>query len=92
MIKITDRFYINANSNCYSLQEKRTVQDTNSENFGKEIFKDLGYYTDIEKCIKGMLNVVTREFVSGENEKSIYELIGFIKGQNEIIENLKLDI
>lgn len=48
MIKITDRFYINANSNCYVLQEKTTVQDENSKNYGQEVFKDLGYYTTNE--------------------------------------------
>lgn len=92
MIKVTDRFYINANSNCYSLQEKTTVQDEKSENYGKEIYKDLGYYTTIDGALKGILKITTREFVSKENEKSIHELIGFIKGQNEIIESLKLDI
>ena len=51
MIKVTDRFYINANCNCYTLQEKTTVKDENSENYGKEIFKDLGYYTTLENCL-----------------------------------------
>ena len=37
MIKVTDRFYINANSNCYTLQEKTKVQDENSKNWGKKI-------------------------------------------------------
>lgn len=40
MVKITDRFYINATTNCYTLQEKTTVQDENSENYGKGIYKD----------------------------------------------------
>lgn len=92
MIKVTDRFYINANSNCYSLQEKTTVQDEKSENYGKEIYKDLGYYITLEGALKGVLKITTREFVSKENEKSIHELIGFVKAQNKIIESLKLDI
>ena len=40
MIKITDRFYINATTNCYILQEKTTVQDENSKNYGKEASAD----------------------------------------------------
>ncbi len=40
MVKVTDRFYIIANSNCYTLQEKTKVQDVKSKNYGKEIFKD----------------------------------------------------
>ena len=92
MIKVTDRFYINANTNCYTLQEKTKVQDENSKNYGQEVFKDIGYYTTLEQCLKGILKASTREYVGGDREKSIHELIGFIKGQNDIIESSKLDI
>lgn len=92
MIKITDRFYITANANCYTLQEKTKVQDENSKNYGQEVFKDIGYYTTLEQCLKGILKTTTREYVGADREKSIHELIGFIKGQNDIIESLKLDI
>lgn len=92
MIKVTDRFYINANSNCYSLQEKTTVQDTTSENYGKEVFKDLGYYTTLESCLKGILKTTTREYVSREEENSIKDLLIHIKSQDELIKSLKLDI
>lgn len=92
MIKVTDRFFITANANCYTLQEKTKVQDENSKNYGQEVFKDVGYYTTLEQCLKGILKASTREYVGGDREKSIHELIGFIKGQNDIIEGLKLDI
>lgn len=92
MIKVTDRFYINANSNCYSLQEKTTVQDTKSENYGKEVFKDLGYYTTLESCLKGILKTTTREYVSREEENSIKDLLIHIKSQDELIKSFKLDI
>ena len=58
MVKVTDRFYIIANSNCYTLQEKTKVQDVKSKNYGKEIFKDSGYYTTIESCLKGILKTI----------------------------------
>ena len=35
MIKITDRFYIVADSNCYMLKEKTTIEDRNSKNYRK---------------------------------------------------------
>lgn len=92
MIKVTDRFYINASSNCYVLQEKTTVQDTKSENFGKEIFKDLGYYTTLENCLQGILKTTTREFIAQEQENSIKELLIQVKMQTEFLKNLKLDI
>lgn len=92
MIKVTDRFYINASSNCYVLQEKTTVQDTKSENFGKEIFKDLGYYITIENCLQGILKVITKEFIAQEQENSIKELLMQVKMQSEFLKSLKLDI
>lgn len=92
MIKVTDRFYINASTNCYSLQEKTIVQDTKSENYGKEIFKDLGYYTTLESCLKGILKVTTREYISAEREDSIYELLKEIKKARDYLESLNLKI
>lgn len=41
MIKVNDRFYINANTNCYTLQEKTTVKDETSKNYGQDVYKDL---------------------------------------------------
>ena len=92
MIKVTDRFYINANSNCYVLQEKTKVQDLKSENYGKEIYKDLGYYTTLENCLKGILKTVTREYTSRNKENTIKELLMQIKLQNDFLEGLKLNI
>ncbi len=92
MVKVTDRFYITANSNCYTLQEKTRVQDAKSKNYGKEMFKDLGYYTTIESCLKGILKTATREYISREEENNIYELQKEIKRTNEFLENLKLDV
>lgn len=92
MIKVTDRFYINANSNCYVLQEKTTVQDVKSENYGKEIFKDLGYYTTLESCLQGILKTTTREFISKAEEKGITELLKEINKQNEFIKSLNINV
>lgn len=92
MIKITDRFYINANSNCYTLQEKTKVQDENSKNFGNEIFKDLGYYTTIESCLKGFLKTVTREYISKEETNTVHELQLEINKLYELIQSLKLNV
>ena len=92
MIKVTDRFYINANSNCYVLQEKTKVQNPKSENYEKEIYKDLGYYTTLENCLKGILKTVTREYVNRNEENTIKELLMQIKLSNDFLESLKLNI
>ena len=88
MIKITDRFYINANSNCYILQEKTTVQDVESKNYGKEIFRELGYYSTLESCLKGFLKATTREFIGKEQENSLQELINEIKKTEEYLKEV----
>lgn len=92
MIKITERFYLDANANCYTLQEKTTVQDEQSKNFGKEIFKDLGYYVSIDNAIRGLLKTELREFVGKEEINEINELLQQIKKQDEFLKTLKLDI
>ena len=92
MIQVTDRFYINANSNCYVLQEKSKVQDENSKNYGQEIFKDIGYYTSLESCLQGILKTTTREFIAREEENSIYNLIKEIKRAEEYLKGLKLEV
>jgi hypothetical protein len=92
MIKVTDRFYINASNTCYTLTEKTTVKDETSKNYGNEIFKDLGYYTTLESCLKGILKVVTREFISKDEMNTIQDLLGEIKKQDEFLHSLKLNV
>lgn len=91
MIKVTDRFYIDANSNCYTLKEKVIVQDENSKNYKQEVYKDLGYYVSLESLLKGIVKTSTKEYIS-RNDVSINELIKEIKRQEEYIESLSLKI
>ena len=92
MIKVTDRFYIDANTNCYVLKEKTIVQDENSKNYGQEVLKDLGYYTSLESCLQGILKTTTREYISKQEENSIYDLIKEIKRAEEYLKNLNLKV
>jgi hypothetical protein len=92
MVKVTERFYIDADSKCYMLKEKTTIKDAESQNYGKEIYKDLGYHTTIESCLNGILKATTREFISKEETKSIKDLQEEIKSQNEFLKSLKLDV
>lgn len=92
MIKVNDRFYIDADVNCYSLKEKTTIQDETSKNYGKEVFKDCGYYTTIESCLEGILKIKTREFIGKEEENTLQELKKEIKFQTEYLKSLNLDV
>ena len=92
MIRVNDRFYIGADTNCYSLKEKTTVQDEKSKNYGKEIYKDLGYYPTLEGCLEGILKTVTREFIGKEEINSLGELKQVVKSQTEYIHSLNLEM
>ena len=92
MIKIADRFYIDANSNCYVLKEKTIVQDENSKNYKQEIFKDAGYYTSLESLLRGILKTTTREFIAREEENSIQDLIKEINEVDEFLKSLNLKV
>ncbi len=92
MIKITDKFYIDANTNCYVLKEKTLVQDEKSKNYGQEIFKDLGYYVGLESCLRGILKTTIREYITKQEEKSIQDLTKEIKRAEEYLKNLKLEV
>lgn len=92
MIKVTDRFYINATTNCYVLQEKATIQDTESKNYGQEVFKDLGYYTTIESCLNGILKIKIREYISREETNNIQDLINEVNSFEKYLKSLNLKV
>ena len=92
MIKITDRFYIDANSNCYVLKEKTIVQDENSKNYGQKDLKDLDNYTSLESCLKGFLKTTTREYIAKQEINSIQDLIKEINRVEEYLKSLNLKV
>ena len=89
MIKINERFYINANSKCYVLQEKVTIQDEESKNYGHEVYRDLGYYTDIAGVLNGIYKTKLREFIGKEKENSIEDLLKEMKKIEKELEEFK---
>lgn len=92
MVKLDDEFYISANSNCYILNRKTTVQDKESANYGKSILNNEGFYTSVESAIKGMLKIKIKEYLSKDTENSIKELQQYIKELQTAVENLNLNI
>lgn len=91
MIKIDDKFFIDADSNSYTLKEKDKIQDKKSKNYGEEVFRDRGYYVTLEGVLNGYLKAQTREFVQN-NEVDIKELIKEIKKQTEFVKKLNLKV
>ena len=91
MIKIDDKFFIDADSNSYTLKEKDKIQDKKSKNYGEEVFRDRGYYVALEGVLNGYLKAQTREFVQN-NETDVKELIKEIKKQTEFVKKLNLKV
>lgn len=91
MIKIDDKFFIDADSNSYTLKEKDKIQDKKSKNYGEEVFRDRGYYVTLEGVLNGYLKAQTREFVQN-NKADIKELIKEIKKQTEFVKKLNLKV
>ena len=79
MIKINDKYFINADSKSYILQEKTTVKDKESKNYGQEVYINLGYYVTLNSCINGIIKNETRNYISKDNIKSLEDLQKYIK-------------
>lgn len=77
MIKINDKYYIDADSKNYTLKEKTTV--TSKDGTESEGFKELGYYTTLESLFNGILKTELREFIVSSNNASIEELLKKLK-------------
>lgn len=61
MIKINDKYYIFANSNCYSVCKKKI--DKNGKNF----FSAISYHIKLEDAISFLIQLEEREFVHTHN-------------------------
>ena len=91
MVKINDDFYIDADSNCYTLKEKTVVKDEKSKKFGEEVFKDRGYYVTLEGILNGFLKAQTRDWIN-KNGGDIKDLLKEVQKQNEFISALDLKV
>ena len=64
MIKISDKYYIKADTNNYMLAEKIIIDDKKSKNYGKERFEILGYYASLEYLLNGFKKTELRKNVT----------------------------
>lgn len=88
MIKIDDEYVLNAYEHGYILQKKSTIQDTESQNYGKTIYTNPKYYTTLESALNGYVQAKTRKYISKEAEQSLEELIQEVKGLQQHIEKI----
>lgn len=92
MIKINDNYYITADKHTYILQKKSINQNKTSENYGKETYKDVGYYSNLESLLNGILKSELRSYISKSEINSIIDLKKEIIKLNEFINSLNLNI
>lgn len=85
MVKIDNEYIINANESCYTLERISKVEDTDSQNYGKEVRTIQGYYTSIENVLNGYIKVKTRKYISKDIENSLEELLNEIKNTRNYI-------
>lgn len=71
MIKIDERYYIDADTKSYTLKEKMEKLDEE----GKIWFKDLGYYTTLGDLAIGLIRKETRRYIKESNDGSLEDLI-----------------
>ena len=84
MIKINDRYYIDADTRNYTLKEKTIIKS--KDGIESNGFKDLGFYTTLDGLFNGLLKTELREYISkSENEdmdkllKKMQEIESFLK-------------
>lgn len=79
MIKITEKYFIDADSKNYILKEKSIIKDEKSENCGKEFFKDLGYFRKLENVFDYIFELNIKEYIGKSNNKTVEQLLNKIK-------------
>ena len=63
MIKINEKFVIDADEDQFVLKELGTVQDEKSKNFGEETQTVLGYFSIIENALTYLEKVLLRRAI-----------------------------
>ena len=85
MIKINEKYYIDADSKNYTLKEKTKV--TSKDGTESEGFKELGYYATLESLFNGLLKTELRAFITESDNASIETLLKKLKELESFLKN-----
>ena len=77
MIKINDKYYIDADARNYTLKQKTIVKS--KEGIESEGFKELGFYTTLDGLFNGLLKTELREYIKKSENEDIDKLLNKIK-------------
>lgn len=85
-IQLTDDYRLKADTYNYILQKKNIVQDEESENYGKEVWHTIGYYSSLDRVVDKLVDLKVRQSKLTELS-TVVKLVEGIKA--EIISNLE---
>lgn len=92
MIKINEKFCIDADENQFIVKELGTVQDEKSKNFGEETQTTLGYYSTLGQALCGLEKVLQRRVIRIKDytlKQAIKEIWAI---HEEIFKNVKEEV
>lgn len=55
MLKINEKYYLDTDACNYILLERSIVKDEKSKNYGKESFRNVAYYGNLETLYKAII-------------------------------------
>ena len=89
MLKINNRFRVDADDHQFMLKEFSKVQDKESKNYGKETSNVIGYFTTIEGALSYLEKLLLRRAVNKKNY-NLKTIVGEIrKIHEEVFHELK---
>ena len=77
MIKINDKYYIDADTRNYTLKEKTIIKS--KDGIESDGFKDLGFYTTLDSLFNGLMKTELRAFISESDNETIEKLLNKIQ-------------
>lgn len=92
MIKINDKYFIDADRHCYMLKALKEVRDNESKGCDEDHYEILGFYVSLESLLKGLLKKELRQYISKSNQDSIKDLKEKIIDLEKNIESLNINI
>ena len=73
MIEIDESIRIVSDSDTWIIQEKKSVQDENSKNFGKEMWQNRGYYTRLNQAFEKIYDMKLKKIPNSDLKEFLEE-------------------
>ena len=88
MIKVTDKYYINADSNCYITGKLGIIKKKGEET---PTLLQRSYYDTMAGALKGILSAIMRDKVSEGEVSNLKEYLDELKKEHTRLEQLLSD-